>query len=171
MYIFSLLKRLFLKKKKTDAIKQEKEFQLNENYFEWNDAWVFVSLFIYDETFRPVELSEIIASGDMVNHAILMPNELRQGFSKLTLQELIEVKENKIRLTQKGVIIKDKIKKEKGGLFSMIDNTLKKLNSSRFKLNTHKIYSEIKYTFLKDELVEKGYKKYSDYYKKNISTI
>lgn len=127
------------------------------NYFEWSDAWVFLSLSNYDNEFKPIELSNIIGIGDMLNHAIFLPDELRQGFRKLILKGLIEIRGNEIRLTNLGIEVKTKTK---GGLFSQVDNCLKRLNSPRLKLMEIVSEAETLLDFLSDASIEEGYKKY-----------
>lgn len=127
------------------------------NYFEWSDAWVFLSLSSYDSEFKPIDLSRIIGFGDMLNHAIFLPNELRQGFRKLHLTGLIDIKGNEIRITRLGIEIKGKVK---GGLFSQVDNCLKSLNSSKLKLTGFENETRTIIDFLSDESIEEGFKKY-----------
>lgn len=128
-----------------------------KSYFEWSDAWVFLSLSPYDGEYKPIELSSIIGVGDMLNHAIFLPEELRQGFRKLHSRGLIDIKGNEIRITQLGIEIKSKIK---GGMFSQVDNCLKRLNSPRLKLIEIEKEHENSLDFLSDASIEEGYKKY-----------
>lgn len=127
------------------------------NYFEWSDAWVFLSLSDYDDEFKPIELSNIIGVGDMLNHAIFLSNELRHGFKKLHVKGLIELNGNDVRLTNLGVEIRSKIK---GGRFSQVDNCLKRLNSLRLKLIEIEKDAELPLDFLSDDAIEEGYKKH-----------
>jgi hypothetical protein len=128
-----------------------------KSYFEWSDAWVFLSLSPYDGEYKPIELSSILGFGDMLNHAIFLPEELRQGFRKLHSRGLIDIKGNEIRITQLGIEIKSKVK---GGLFSQVDNCLKRLNSPRLKLIEIEKEAETSLNFLSDASIEEGYKKY-----------
>lgn len=127
------------------------------NYFELSDAWVFLSLSHYNNEFKPIDLFSIIGFGDMLNHAIFQPNELRQGFRKLQSTGLIEIKGNEIRLTQLGIDIKSKLK---GGLFSQIENCLKRLNSLRFKRTDFENEALISLDLLSDKRIEEGFNEY-----------
>ena len=100
---------------------------MDNEFFEFNDAWVLTSLFMYDSRFQELVLTHVIANGDLLNHAIFSLDELNEGFSKLIAANLIKFENDSIRLTELGLEIKAKASKEKGGLFERINNTLKKL--------------------------------------------
>ena len=127
------------------------------NYFEWSDAWVFLSLSPYNGEFKPIDLSIIIGFGDMLNHSIFLPDELRQGFRKLYSTGLVDIKGNEIRITKLGIELKSKVL---GGLFSQVDNCLKRLNSPRLKLTDFDKEADTSLNFLSDELIEEGFNKY-----------
>lgn len=100
---------------------------MDNEFFEFNDAWVLTSLFMYDSRFQELVLTHVIANGDVLNHAIFSLDELNEGFNKLIAANLIKFENDSIRLTESGLEIKAKVSKEKGGLFERINNTLKKL--------------------------------------------
>ncbi len=129
-------------------------------YFDRSDAWFFVAIMDYGTSFKPIDLSQIIAAGDMVNHAIFLPEELRQGFKKLITKGLIEIKGTNMRLSKEGIEIKNKVRSERGGLFKMVNNTLKRLNSPRLKLSGIKLDLTKYIALFSDEAFEKGYKEY-----------
>lgn len=58
---------------------------MGRKYFEWSDAWVMAALFGYNDQFQQIELSKVIAFGDMLNHAIFLPNELSKDYPNLSL--------------------------------------------------------------------------------------
>lgn len=137
---------------------------INEKYFTWADAWVFTSIYYSIKDNEPLNLSKIIGTGDMLNHSILNKEELNSGFYKLQKYGVIKILDGKIIYTDFGKIIITNSEKTKGGLFSRIDITLKKLNSNRIKLpiNNEFVCNEI----FTDELVNEEYLKYFNMIKK-----
>ncbi len=106
---------------------------MDNEFFEFSDAWVMTSLFMYDSKFQELILTHVIANGDVLNHAIFSLDELNKGFNKLIAANLIKFENDSIRLTESGLEIKAKVSREKGGLFERINNTLKRLQ----KLNIY----------------------------------
>lgn len=104
-----------------------------EKYFTWSDAWVFAALSgaIGKEGF---DFVAFLATGDMLNHAIMNPDEIRQGLKKLAHRGLIEIDGRSIRKTGLADELDLKVEKKRGGLFSVVDNCLSVLNSPRTDL-------------------------------------
>ena len=130
----------------------------NIEYFEWADAWVFTSLFMYDTNYKNLVLVSVLANGDALNHAVFELNELSTGLSKLVKNNLIEIKENEIRLTKLGAEVKIKSENLKGGLFEKVDNTFKVLNQLRIETNKYKI---LEFNFLNEEKLNEAYNQYT----------
>ncbi|MBJ2175756.1 hypothetical protein JBL43_15995 [Aureibaculum sp. A20] len=131
------------------------------NYFEFSDAWVFMALSNYELEWKKIELTNIIARGDMLNHAIFTLEELSNGFQKLQVKGLIKIKEDQIALSNLGLGIMKKVVDSKSGLFTMVDYALK-------RINTEKIYIEnisgnliSSCEFLTENNLSKAYKIYS----------
>lgn len=133
------------------------EMKKKVEYFNWSDAWVFTSLFIYDSNFRKINLVNILANGDALNHAILEFDELNSGLNKLIKSELIVINENQIRLTKLGIETKASSKKLKGGLFEKVNNTLKVINRLRMNNHSNEI---IEFEFLSEEKLDNAYNEY-----------
>ena len=129
-----------------------------EKYFSWSDAWVFTALYITGRDEKTIDFGQIIFAGDALNHAIFSVEEIKTAFVKLQKRGIIKVNDNKIGFTDLGKIIIDKAEKVRGGMFSRVDISLKKLNSNRIKLP---YCEEIKdCSFITQEVVLKAYKKY-----------
>ena len=135
---------------------------MRENkYFESSDAWVFVALFNYNDEIKPLDLKEIIARGDWVNHSIFTSEELCQGFEKLISKGLIELNSKGLLLTKEGCAVKEKITNGKGGIFSMVENTLRRINSPKLKLRKiDKIEIDLS-DILSNKNINEAYKDYS----------
>jgi len=80
--------------------------------------------------------------------------------SKAQKKGLISVKGNKIRATEKGLEIRDKVRGMRGGLFSVVDNMHKKLNSTRTKLIDMSAETIDPCNFINEISVKEGYEKY-----------
>lgn len=123
--------------------KSMKRLQSKEAFFTWSDAWVFASLKgSFDETgrFQPASL---ITIGDMLNHSILSNAEVKQGLAKMAMRGLVEVKEKNIELTTLAKTLYARVEKMRGGLFSVVDNCLKVLNSPRSHLPHVEVNSDL----------------------------
>ena len=121
---------------------------------------LFLSLSGHSEGFQTIDLSEIIARGDILKRAIFSLDELRQGFRKLTARGLIEINDDQMRFSKIGIEIREKVNNDKGGLFSMVDNALKRINSPGLKLNHVEREWENCFKFLNDHELEKSYNRY-----------
>ena len=103
-------------------------------YFEWCDAWVFAALqrAICDN--GNVDFTRVIGCSDVLNHAILMADEIRVALLKFAKRGLIEFDDRVVRVTPLVALMYERIARRRGGLFSVVDNTLAVLNSPRTKL-------------------------------------
>jgi predicted methyltransferase len=129
-----------------------------EQYFSWSDAWVFTALYFTGRDEKIIDFGEIIATGDALNHAIFSVEEIRTAFIKLQSRGVVQIGDNKIRFTELGKSIIEKAEKVRGGVFSRVDISLKKLNSNRTKLPYCKEINDC--SFITQEIVIKAYKKY-----------
>ena len=132
----------------------------NKGYFEFSDGWVFTSLFMYDSKFKKVNLTNIIANGDALNHSIFEIKELQSAFVKLVNVGLIEIENNSLRLTEKGCVIKEKVTNDKGGFFQRIDNTLSWINKISILNSNSKLPQVLDIDFLNEVDFEIAYENY-----------
>jgi hypothetical protein len=139
----------------------------DEKYFSWYDCWVITGILWSTPDETEIDLSAIIAAGDMLNHAIYTEKELKDGFYKAQKKGLISIKDNKIRLTEQGLEIKAKVQNMRGGLFSIVDNMQKKLNSKRTKFLDVSDESIDTCHFITVNTIQEGHAKYSSHFKKN----
>ncbi len=128
--------------------------------FTWQDAWVFLALSTYDTTPKPIDLAKIIEAGDILNRAIFTLKELQAGFSKLAEYGLITVEHDQIKISEDARKIIHKVQQSKGGLFSMVDNALKRLNSPRLKLPSPIESKQSTFDFLTEENLDIACKEY-----------
>ena len=120
-----------------------KELKPKEKFFTWPDAWVFASLSGATSEAGQFSFSSLIATGDMLNHAIMTNEEIKQGLTKLYICGLVEIDEENINITKLAEIVYAKAKKRRGGLFSVVDNCLSVLNSPRTELADIKVVPEL----------------------------
>ncbi len=139
----------------------------NHKYFSWHDCWVITGILwtIRDEA--EVDLSAIIAAGDMLNHAIYTEKELKDGFYKAQKKGILSIHDNKIKIKDKGKEIRGAVQKMRGGLFSIVDNMQKKLNSNRTKLMDMPEAIIDPCNFITDTSVKDGHKKYLQIFEKS----
>jgi len=132
----------------------------NIEYFEFSDSWVFNTLFAYDLNFKKINLVNIIAYGDALNHSILNPDEIRKGVEKLANKKLIEINEEKIKLTEISEKIKKKIMNEEVPFFDRIEKTLLEINKLNKETNKLELNEKMNLDFLNDSKFELAYKEY-----------
>ena len=132
------------------------------NYFEFSDAWVFMALFQYASEWKKIELSNIIAQGDMLNHAIFTLEELNNGFRKLQIKGLIKIKGDQIILSDEGLKIKKSVMDSGVGFFSMVDNALKKINTKKLRLENVDLDLISSCEFLSDKTLSRAYNQYTN---------
>jgi hypothetical protein len=107
---------------------------VDDQYFTWADCWVITGILWSIPDTAEIDLPSIIGTGDMLNHAIYTESELKNGFFKAQKSGLISVTGNKITISEIGREIRAKVQNMRGGLFSIVNNMQKKLNSKRTKL-------------------------------------
>ena len=130
----------------------------NENYFSWSDAWVFTALYFSNKDKKKINLSELIAAGDVLNHAIFTKDEIKNAFIKLQRRGIILIFNEIVEFTDYGLKLIEKAEKVRGGLFSRVDISLQKLNSKRNKFPFVEDVNNC--DFITDEMMDKAYKIY-----------
>ena len=132
--------------------------ETDENFFNRSDAWVFTALYYSNKNNKNINFKDLFAAGDMLNHSIPTNDEIRNAFVKFQKRGIIKISKEMFEFTDSGKALIEEILKVRGGLFSRIDISLKKLNSKR---NGLKFYDNIeKCDFLTDEILNKSYKAY-----------
>jgi hypothetical protein len=139
----------------------------DDKYFSWNDSWVITAMLWQIEEESEIDLGALIGAGDMLNHAIFIEEELKSGFYKAQKKGLISIANNKIRLLNKGKEIKNKVHNMRGGLFTIVDNMDKKLNSKRTKLVDINENTIDPCSFINKKSMKESYLKYRNQFKKN----
>ena len=138
----------------------------DEQYFTWADSWVITGILWSIPAEAEIDLSTIIGTGDMLNHAIYTEDELKKGFFKAQKRGLISVKENKVSISDSGKDVRVKVQNMRGGLFSIVNNMQKKLNSKRTRLLDVPDDDIDPCSFINEKAVRKGYAQYSGNLKK-----
>jgi hypothetical protein len=112
-------------------------------FFTWSDAWVFASLQgAFNETGQ-FSYSSLITAGDILNHAIMTNEEIKDGLIRLYTRGLLEIDRENIKVTKLAKKLYVEIEKKQGGLFSVVDNCLEVLNSPRAKLPYIKVDAQL----------------------------
>ena len=142
------------------------EMNSEEKFFTQTDAWVFASL---RSTMNGKGFSFVsfLAKADMLNHAIMTQQEIKQGLTKLHMRGLIEVEKEAVRKTELAERLYSKIDKRHGGLFSIIGNCFDVLNSPRTKLPFVGTPPDLE--FLTPEYINDKYEEYINWAKSGSS--
>ncbi len=87
----------------------KRNVQNKKIYFNLSDVWFFLTIAIFSkDKYTPIYWGYILAIGDGLNHAVFTPNEIINGLKKLLATGLIEINDNRIRLTDFGMKLKNK---------------------------------------------------------------
>ncbi len=136
---------------------------MNEkDYFEYSDGWVFIALFQYNSEWKKIDLTNMIAQGDMLNHAIFTLEELSRGFRKLQTKELIKINGDQMILSEVALEIKKSVLNSGVGLFSMVEYALKRLNSKKVITKNLELNLISTCEFLTESNLSKAYQKYTN---------
>lgn len=81
----------------------------------FSDAWVFTAIAVYD--LAGCGLTDVLAAGDAMNHAILTEDELAQGVGRLAASGLVSVEGDCFALTTRGQALASR---RKGGLMGQV---------------------------------------------------
>jgi hypothetical protein len=88
----------------------------------WSDAWVLAAIMVQGRD--DVELTDVVAAADAINHAILTENEVESAVRRLGGAGLIETRDRRFRLTEAG---RDMAARRRGGMLSQVDDLLRRL--------------------------------------------
>ena len=136
------------------------EKENTENYFSWPDSWVFTALYYSNFSNKNIDFKNLIAAGDVLNHAILTSGEIKDALIKLQNRGIIKISGDMVEFTDCGKELVLRIQRVKGGLFSRIDISLQELNSKRNRLQIIETIDTC--DFITDELINKAYDDYRE---------
>ena len=107
---------------------------------------MFTSILL-NRSSRSISLQQIVTTGDVINHAILTVDEINIGMNLLLSAGLIELKEKKVMLTEKGSQYLT-ITFERAGLFRKIETVLPMLNAKTegLEIQNFNVFSEKDFT-------------------------
>jgi hypothetical protein len=69
----------------------------------WSDAWVLTAAYVTER--NPVSLSDVVAAGDYINHAIFTDEELEHAFTRLTAAGLVELNGDRVTLSEDAITL------------------------------------------------------------------
>jgi hypothetical protein len=107
--------------------------EILEKKFAFSDAWMFASLSLMGNSGN-LDLCQLIAAGDGLNHAILTEKEIKLGLRQCQVWGLITINNRHYQLTKPAKILAQKAILGRGGAFSVINNFERLLNSRLTKL-------------------------------------
>ncbi|RZU76580.1 hypothetical protein EV384_5246 [Micromonospora kangleipakensis] len=93
-----------------------------EGSAEWarSDAWVLAAIMVLDGD-EGSSLTEVVAAGDAINHAILLENEIEQAVRRLRGVDLISTSQRRFFLTDSG---RTMAARRRGGMIGQVDHLL-----------------------------------------------
>lgn len=130
----------------------------SDGVFAWSDAWVFAALRGASDDAGDVDFSKLIAVADMLNHAIVTAEEVRQALTRLHGSGLVEVIGSRVTSTSLATTLHEKIAGARGGLFSIVENALRVLNSPRTGLPV--VPGAPDTAFVTDDFMKEAYDRY-----------
>jgi hypothetical protein len=111
--------------------------------YDYSDAWFLTTLILRNDW---ADIDQIIAIGDMINHAIFTQNEINQALQRLIPAGYIEVDNDKYRATPKAQELSNCVAYKRAGMCTKVDVILKRLNVKRC---SHKPKSKIKSEYIR----------------------
>jgi hypothetical protein len=69
----------------------------------WSDAWVLTAAYACVAAQNPIVLSDMVAAGDHINHAIFTDEEVEHALTRLTAAGLVVVTGGEILVTDAGL--------------------------------------------------------------------
>jgi len=107
---------------------------LSRVVFEWPDAWIFASLRGAGDDAGTIDFAKLVATADALNHAIVTAEEVRGALAKLYVAGLVEMADGRVTVTPLATTLHEKIAAMRGGVFSIVRNALRLLNSPGTRL-------------------------------------
>jgi hypothetical protein len=127
--------------------------------FRWSDAWTFAAMAGATNDSSQIDYVKLLAVGDLLNHDIISAKELRQALTILHKHGLVVIVDSNVTTTSRSSKLHNRIRRMRGGLFSMVDNTLKVLNSPTTKLPQLATTPDV--SFINSRFIKRAFKEYS----------
>jgi Mn-dependent DtxR family transcriptional regulator len=89
--------------------------------YTWSDSWLLLAIYGATLSNKTAKLSDIIAIGDYINHAIFTTSELNGGLSRLHRGKLIKISKDKYSLTKRGKEIAEPDPKTKKRVWDQLE--------------------------------------------------
>src|SRR3989338_8909388 len=130
-------------------------------FFRYADAWLLLSI-IYASDKQAASLTEIIACGDFINHAIFTWEELQGGFFRLINSGYVIEQGDQYRVSVEIIDAYNKFAEKNKSAFKRIVFIRKKLNSPEWSEDYKPSTANegIDYKRINKEVVENAYQKY-----------
>jgi hypothetical protein len=119
------------------------------------DAWIFTALAGDAEV---TTLGELIAAADYLNHSIPSASEVRSALVRLAARRLVVPRGESIALTALGRTVYADGRARRGGLFSLVDNMRKAIESPRHQCE--QLAKPPKFALVTDAAIARAYAEY-----------
>ena len=125
--------------------------------YKYGDAWVLTAL-IFNK--KKSSLENLIATGDLINHAIMTVDEINDALTRLIPEGYIMIDQHKRMWPTKEAFKLRTARYYVAGLFSIADQILKQLNKHEKKVANLQPLAQQKY--FSDFEDENAYRRYVD---------
>lgn len=136
--------------------------------FIWSDVWILVSMLCYvkseEEITKPIQLRDIIASADWINHAIVTRGELDSGLYKLINAGFIKKNNGQYHLTALTLPFYKKFQQKKG-MARIIEEIKKSLKVVKQSVTLEKLENS-DFNVVSTEEFIKDFQEYKEMWKK-----
>ena len=128
--------------------------------FIWTDAWVFASLERATAPSGRVLFPQLLHGADILAHTAPTAGEIKHAFRALHRRGLVRVAKGAVFLSPAAPGLHHQARAKRGGLFSVVDNTLRALNSAR--QNFPKLKSAPDLRFITRSLLQRAWREFYD---------
>jgi hypothetical protein len=97
----------------------------------WADAWIFASLACATNPSGRILFPQLLHGADILNHAVPTLGEIKHAFRALHRRGLVRVRNGAVFLSPTASGLHHEARAKRAGLFSIVDNTVRVLNSPR----------------------------------------
>lgn len=138
------------------------------NLFQFADAWLLLAIIYASQKTRIASLTEIIAYGDFINHAIFTWQELQGGLFRLIKSGYIIESENGYKVSSKIFDSYKKFAKKNGSIFKQLGFIQQELSSPEWSEDYNPLTANkgVTYKKINKEVVEDAYQSYRKYWRK-----
>jgi hypothetical protein len=128
--------------------------------FTWADAWIFASLECATAPSERILFPQLLHGADMLSHAVPTSGEIKHAFRTLHRRGLVRVTNGAVFVSPTASELHHEARAKRGGLFSIVDNTLRVLNSPRRNFATLESVPDLR--FITRSFLQRAWREFQD---------